>query len=107
MAASLTSFKKNLRLAVGPTLGILACVYFAYHAVHGNRGLVALFSLQEQVADAERVAAEISEERGEWEHRVSLMGSSQLDLDMLEERARLMLNVGYARDTVIFLHQQK
>jgi len=107
MAASLTSFNKNLRRAVGPTLGILACVYFAYHAVHGDRGLVSLFSLQDQVADAERVAAEISFERDEWEHRVALMGTNQLDLDMLEERARLMLNVGYARDTVVFLHQQK
>jgi cell division protein FtsB len=107
MATSLTSFKKNLSLAIGPTLGILACVYFAYHAIHGDRGIVSLFSLQDQVADAQRVAAEISDERDEWEHRVALMGTHQLDLDMLEERARLMLNVGYARDTVVFLHGQK
>lgn len=103
MASGIDNLKKNLRRAIGPTLAILACVYFAYHAVHGDRGLAALVALQDRVAEAEKQADKIAAQREKWEHRVALMSSKDLDLDMLEERARIMLNVGYARDTVVLM----
>ena len=107
MASGLDNMKKNLRRTIGPTLAILACVYFAYHAVHGERGLAALVALQDRVAEAQQTADKVAAERAKWEHKVALLSSKHLDLDMLEERARVMLNVGYPRDEVILLpHRQ-
>jgi cell division protein FtsB len=102
MASRFASLKKKLATALGPSLGILACAYFAFHTVHGDRGVTSLMVLQEQVAEAQILADDLKSQRDEWEHRVELLGSQTLDLDMLEERARVMLNVGFDRDTVIF-----
>ena len=106
MATRLASLKKNLATALGPSLGILACAYFAYHTVHGDRGVTSLMLLQDKVAEAQILADDLKSQRGDWEHRVELLGSQALDLDMLEERARIMLNVGFERDYVIFLDKR-
>ncbi len=37
------------------------------------------------------------------EQRVALLSNSSLDLDMLEERARVMLNFAHPDDRIIFL----
>ena len=47
------------------------------------------------------MAAESGAVRARWEHRVAMLSSRSLDLDLLEERARVMLNMGHARDVVI------
>lgn len=106
MATRIDSLKKNLATALGPTLGILACAYFAYHTVHGDRGVTSMMVMQEKVAEAQILADDLKSQREDWEHRVELLGSHSLDLDMLEERARVMLNVGFERDYVIFLGKQ-
>tara|TARA_Y100000813_G_scaffold195684_1_gene177876 strand:- start:15 stop:347 length:333 start_codon:yes stop_codon:yes gene_type:complete len=107
MATRFASLKKKLVKALGPSVGILACAYFAYHTVHGDRGVTSLLMLQEKVAEAQAMADDLKAEREEWEHRVALLGSQSLDLDMLEERARVMLNVGFDRDYVIFLDKHQ
>jgi cell division protein FtsB len=40
-------------------------------------------------------------ERATWEHRVSLLRSEQIDRDLLEERARVVLGRVHANDLVI------
>jgi cell division protein FtsB len=51
--------------------------------------------------ELERVTAE----RKEWEHRVSLLRSDKLDPDLLDERARMMLNYAHPRDLVLMLRK--
>lgn len=93
--------KTSLKAILGPAFGFLAVGYFAFHAVHGERGILAFLQMKERIAALETVAAETSDERARWEHRVGLLNGASLDLDLLEERARLMLNVGHANDVVI------
>jgi cell division protein FtsB len=45
--------------------------------------------------------SKIKSQRKELEHRVSLLHPDSLDLDMLDERARVMLNYGLKNDIVI------
>lgn len=106
MATRIASLKNKLTKALGPSLGILACAYFAYHTVHGDRGITSMMVLQDKVAEAQILADELHERRDDWEHRVELLSSQALDLDMLEERARIMLNVGFERDYVILLNKR-
>lgn len=101
MVGGLNTFKRKLSQVMGPTLGILACAYFSYHTVHGDRGLTSLVALKDTVAKAEETASDLKQRRTHWEHRISLISAAGLDLDMLEERARIMLNVGFERDHVI------
>ena len=77
--------------------------YFVHHAHSGARGLDAKRQLE---AQAERLSAELDrmkEERAEWERRIGLLRSDQIDRDLLEERARTLLGRVHRNDLVIIL----
>ena len=76
--------------------------YFAYHTVEGNRGVLAWARLIMEILAAEMELATVASERQALEHRVLLLRPDHLDPDMLEERARVMLNMGRADELVIF-----
>jgi len=90
------------RVVLPAVAGLLTLGYFAYHAVNGERGLLAYWRLQETLAtsEAERVLTRI--ERTTLEHQVSLLRSRNLSLDMLEERARILLDHIHDGEVVIF-----
>ena len=89
------------RHIVGPVLCLVLVGYFAYHLVNGERGFIALLQLDQQIQEAKANAAILAKERTEVDSRVTLMRPDQLDPDMLEERARLMLSVGHPDEVVI------
>jgi cell division protein FtsB len=79
-----------------PTLiGACAVVYFGYHALQGERGVMTLMSLERRLDQAEIDLQAVESERLALERNVELMRPGSLDRDMLEERARAVLN--YAR----------
>ncbi len=78
-------------------------VYFSYHAVEGDRGLIAWWQVTSQLDSASATLERVRNERTALEHRVALLGSERLDLDLLDERAHLMLNLG-RRDEVVILN---
>ena len=86
-----------------PLLGALVFSYFAYHAVEGDRGLRSWLKLRQEIADAKSSEAELAAERERLERRVALLRPESLDRDMLEERARAVLNLARPEDRVILL----
>lgn len=88
---------------IGPVLGMLALAYFCFHGVTGEHGLLAWKRLDLEMASAQQRLAVVAEEHRVMEHRVALLSSAALDPDMLEERARIMLNVAHPDDVVILL----
>ncbi|MEE8352529.1 MAG: septum formation initiator family protein [Rhodospirillales bacterium] len=87
-------------------LGICAVGYFAFHVVHGDRGLIAWWNIKQRVAAAKEAATQTRGERQDMEKRVRLLNPGSLDPDMLEERAMLMLNYGY-KDDIVILQERK
>ncbi len=77
--------------------------YFGYHAVEGDRGVLARIRLDQDLAEAREVRATLGAERARLAHRVALLRPDSLDPDLLEERARRVLNLGYPGDFVILL----
>ena len=86
---------------------IAACLmlYFSYHAVEGDRGVLAYLQLQKDLEAAGAEAEAAASKRAEWEHRVSLLNPEAIDPDMLEERARRVLNYGREDELVIFFEK--
>lgn len=76
--------------------------YFGYHLVNGERGLLAMAQLQREVMIADQNLAEAEATRKIWERRVSLLRNQSLDPDMLDERARRMLNYARKDDVIVF-----
>ncbi len=76
--------------------------YFGYHLVNGERGLLAMAHLQREVLLADQNFAEAEATRKIWERRVSLLRNQSLDPDMLDERARALLNYAKKDDIIVF-----
>jgi len=75
--------------------GILACilVYFVFHAIYGNRGILAFFNLSRKITEAEQELENVRVERLDMEHKVQSLKAESLDPDMLDEHARKNLGI--------------
>jgi cell division protein FtsB len=96
----LRSFLTALGLYIGAALLI---GYFGVNAYTGNHGLLARQDLEQQSAELTAELSRVKAERVEWERRVALLKADKLDPDMLDERARAMLNYVHPRDLVLIL----
>jgi cell division protein FtsB len=75
--------------------------YFVHHAHTGSRGLEAKQQFKIQAFEITRELEAVKAERAEWERRIALLRSDQIDRDLLEERARVMLGRVHRNDLVI------
>lgn len=82
-------------------VGLLA--YFAYHAASGERGFFAMLALQEDLNSAHNELDNVRAERMNFEHRVALMRSDSLDLDLLDEQVRKVL-IYAAPDEEVYIY---
>jgi cell division protein FtsB len=74
------------------TIAALLIGYFGVNAFTGNHGLRAKQDLDQQIARLSNELAALRAERANWERRVSLLQPQSIDADMLDERARALLN---------------
>lgn len=86
-------------------LAVFVGVYFAFYAVNGERGIIKYMSLRQEISEAQRVAAGYRRQRASLEEKVKHLSNSSLDLDLLEERARIVLNMA-AQDEFILLDEE-
>jgi cell division protein FtsB len=71
------------------------CMYFTFHLLHGSMGYFALRGVNEKLAATQEKHDMLLLERTALENRVKLLRPASLDLDMLDERARVVL--GFAK----------
>ena len=100
-------FSRRLKSLAAQLLGACVAGYFIYHAVQGDRGILAWLRVNQQLEAAQVELTKSGTDRAALEQRVALLNNSSLDLDMLEERARIMLNFSDPDDVVIFLPSNK
>jgi len=86
---------------VGPVIGMSAVVYFGYHAVQGDRGLIALGKLRQDVSSLQAQVLDTRAKRMNLERKVSALSSQNIDPDLLEERARVLLGYGYSDEALV------
>ncbi len=92
---------RKARQVLGPLLGAAVMAYFSYHAVQGDRGLIAWWNLRYEIERADLDLAAVTSEKEALEHRVALLRPESLDRDMLEERSRLMLGAIHPNDVIV------
>jgi cell division protein FtsB len=95
------AIRLRARVIVGPILGISLVVYFAYHLVQGDRGLIAWLRLTQQINEAHATLAMLDAQRLPLDRRVSLM-RDRIDPDLLDQSARAELNLVGANEIVVF-----
>ncbi|WIM13923.1 MAG: Cell division protein DivIC (FtsB), stabilizes FtsL against RasP cleavage [Enhydrobacter sp.] len=90
------------RQILAPVIFATVFGYFGYHLVNGDRGLLAMVHLQRENQIADQNLAEAEATRKIWELRVSELRNQSLDPDMLDERARVLLNYADKDDIIVF-----
>jgi len=86
---------------IAPLICALVLVYFGYHGVQGERGLLAWLKRTQQVEIMQHEVDALRTERARIAHKVSLLRVGNLDLDLLEEQARAVLNLAHPDDIFI------
>ena len=84
-----------------PMLALGAAGYFGYHLQIGDHGLKARADLEGRKAVLEGELAGLKEVRERLERDVSLLRPESLDPDMLDERARAILNLAHSDDLIM------
>ncbi len=99
--AILTEIRIRARKILPTVLAASVVGYFGYHALHGERGFLAWRELRGDIAAAQMVEARLAQQRAQLDRRTALLRGDNLDPDLLEERARLLLGYGHSGDLVV------
>ena len=75
--------------------------YFAFHGWNGAHGLQAQRGFDVEIARLYRELATVKAEHAAWRQRVELLRPETIDPDMLDERARALLNLAHPNDVVL------
>lgn len=81
-------------------------LYFGYHLSHGDRGYFAWRGLQKKLVVSQEKYQQKLQERTALENRVKRMRPDSLDVDMLDERARVVLGFVKPTEKVIVTRPQ-
>ncbi len=93
---------QRARDIAAPLLATCLVVYIGFHAIQGERGLVTWLQLSQQIEQTRTALALSRGDERKLAHRVALMRGDGLDPDLLDERARDVLNLAHPDDLVIF-----
>jgi cell division protein FtsB len=83
------------------TIAALVIGYFGVNAYTGNHGLRAKQDLDQQIGKLTSELTTLQNERATWERRVALLKPESIDPDMLDERARALLDYADPRDLIL------
>ena len=106
MSRSAASFKLRQPFALratGPLIAVLVLFYLGFHALSGERGVVALFKETRRLEAVTAELAAIKLQREMLDHKVRLLSSGSLDLDLLDEQVRRELGMANKNEIVYFL----
>lgn len=101
----MVTFQKKrsyMKMLLKPLFFCGVLTYLVFHALNGNHGVYALLKEQRRLETREQEYSNLMETRQMAERRVALLSDGSLDLDLLDERARIVL--GYAgKDEVVLV----
>lgn len=96
-----TRFRRLASITAFYVVVLSASTFFALNAWTGERGLMARQEHKTRIAQLSRQLDELVIERTALERRVNAISYDAVDRDLLEERARAVLNLGHRNDVVI------
>lgn len=91
----------KLRNIVFPVAIVLLLAYFTYHIFQGQRGILAWIRLDKKLKDQELILNELTQEKEKLEREAYLLRPDSLDIDLLEEKSRQLLNFSHSDELVI------
>lgn len=97
--------RKSPRKLIFNILIFLLLIYFIFHSIYGNLGIIAYFKLNQQFEKSYNELEALRADRVEIEHRAKLLKSG--DKDIIDEKARNILGVASPKEQVFTPKQTK
>ena len=102
----LREMRKRARHVLPAALCAVVVGYFTYHAVQGEKGIHSYLKMNRDVRLARTQLDSIQGVKQGLERRVRGLRTTSLDLDLLEERARVVLNLMRDDELLIQFHSR-
>jgi cell division protein FtsB len=99
--------RRGVNAVLPPALFLSLVGYFLWNATQGERGLQSYAIREQQLKVVQNELDRTLLEQKGWDRRVTALRPQRLDPDMLDERARSMLNVADPADIVVPYGQGK
>ncbi len=98
-----SSISVRLRSAVVfPLLATLLVSYFAFYTFFGERSLIRLMQLEAKIQTVETKLANAQGEHDAYRARVNRLRPESIDVDLLDEQSRRVLNYTQSDEIVIY-----
>jgi cell division protein FtsB len=102
----LREMRKRARHVLPAALCAVVIGYFTYHAVQGDKGIHSYLKANRDVRLAQIQLDRVQVVKHGLEQRVRSLRNTSLDLDLLEERARVVLNLMRDDELLIQFHSR-
>ena len=96
-----SAFRKTLRKAALPALGLTLMAFFGGYAVLGPNGIIAYGDYKRQLAKREKDYAALEQKRETLKNRVRLLDPDHANPDMVDEMTRKELNVVHPDEVIV------
>ena len=93
--------RRRARAAIAPVFFLALTGYFSWSTARGDHGLVAFAQRKVLLAQAQDDLSRLQAQQADWERRVAALQTDHLDPDLLNERAREMLNLSNPQDILV------
>ena len=99
--------KRAAQRAVTPLVCLAVVAYLAHHTFIGERGIYTHLRLEKQARELSAELVRLEIEREKLERRIALINNDNPDPDMLDERARAVLNFAHPDEITILKHRKR
>ena len=99
----ISELRLKLRFILWPTIWAMIILYITFHMIQGERGLIAFMQIHGEVLAAKKIQQTLISRKNRLQNKVALLSLKSLDIDMLEERVRIMLGYSRPNETIILL----
>ena len=101
------SFQRPFAFAGGLVLAGTLVVFFGFHTIFGERGLMMRADIDREIQSARETLALLNKQNHFLEHRIKLLRSGAIDADMLAEIARANVGMYNKNDVIISIDLTK
>ena len=98
-----SELRLKLRFILWPTIWATIILYITFHTIQGERGLIAFMHIHGEVLAAKKTQQILINKKKRLQNQVTLLSLKSLNIDMLEERVRIMLGYSRPNETIILL----
>ena len=96
-----SKFRRTMRRAALPAMGLTLMAFFGVYAVLGPNGLLAYGDYKQQLAKREADYAQLDRQRAVLRNRVALLDPDHANPDMVDEMVRKQLNVAHPDEVIV------